>query len=290
MNATFNPFRLFLSGASSLACLILLTPGSLHAESQTSPAQATTQIDESKIPLAEGEVGKAGSPAAKPAAATPKAQPDYYAEIVDDPALPRVLLIGDSVSIAYTLIVRDELKGVANVHRVPANGGATRTALSDYGLCRWIKDGEKWDVIYFNHGLHDASYRFENGMDKDKDGNYASPARGCKPYVSLEDYEKNLHTIIGILRKTGAKLVFGTTTPIPNSQAEKYVENSEMPYNEIAKKVMAEEGVAVVDLWAAVKPNQEKLQGARNVHFNPEGSKVLGKQVAASLRSVIQTK
>ena len=241
-------------------------------------SQEPTKLRDPNIPLAPGEV-----PDAKPAPAK-KAPIDYYVQVVDNPALPRVLLMGDSISIAYSPIVRRELKDVANVHRVPANCGATKTALSDYGLVRWIKEGEKWDLIVFNHGVHDASYRFEGGLDKDKDGNYASPARGCKPYVSVEEYEKNLHTIIAVLKKTGAKLIFATTTPIPNSLAEKYVENSELPYNEVAKKVMKEEGVEIVDLWSAVKPGQDKLQISRNVHFNDDGSEFLGKIVAEAIR------
>jgi acyl-CoA thioesterase-1 len=233
------------------------------------------------VPLAPGEV-----PDAKPVPAK-KPPIDYYAPVVDKPGLPRVLLMGDSVSIAYSPIVRRELTGVANVHRVAANCGATKTALGGYGLVRWIKDGDKWDVIVFNHGLHDASYRFADGMDKDKDGNYASPARGCKPYVSIEEYEKNLHEIIGILRKTGARLLFATTTPIPNSLAEKYVENSELPYNEVARRVMQAEGVEVVDLWGVIKPDQERLQGPRNVHFRDEGSEVLGKAVAEATKPLL---
>jgi lysophospholipase L1-like esterase len=249
----------------------------------TLQADQPTKARDPSIPLAPGEI-----PDAKPAPAK-NPPPDPFAAITDDPKLPRVLLMGDSVSIAYSPTVRKELEGVANVHRVAANCGATKTALEYYGLVRWIKEGEAWNVIVFNHGLHDASYRFANGNDKDKDGNYASPARGCKPYVSVEDYEKNLHTIIGILKKTGATLFFCTTTPIPDSLAEKYVENSERPYNEAAKRVMQEEGVAVVDLWAAVKPEQDKLQIPRNVHFGEEGSRVLGKRVAETIRPVLDT-
>jgi acyl-CoA thioesterase-1 len=37
-----------------------------------------------------------------------------FAPIVDDPKLPRVLIIGDSVSVAYTLDVRKNLAGIAN--------------------------------------------------------------------------------------------------------------------------------------------------------------------------------
>jgi lysophospholipase L1-like esterase len=248
--------------------------GIVHAENQPVLRDPT-------IPLAPGEV-----PDAKPAP-TKKEPTDPYQTILDDPSLPRVLLMGDSVSIAYSPIVRRELVGMANVHRLPANGGATKTALADSGLSRWLKEGEKWDVIVFNHGLHDASYRFANNLDKDQDGRYASPALGCKPYVSIEDYEKNLHAIVAILRKTGAKLIFATTTPIPNSLAEKYVENSELPYNKVANRVMQQENVLTVDLWSVVKPDQEKLQIPRNVHFHTVGSEVLGKAVAAAIRPVL---
>lgn len=276
MKKSCNEISLAIRGKIMIKGLCVLSLAILSLQ-----AQEPSKLRDPSIPLAPGEIADPGQ-----VKKAPPLIPEYQ-PIVDNPALPRVLIIGDSISIAYTLTVRKELTGVANVHRIAANGGATKTALSEYGLSRWIKEGEKWDVIYFNHGVHDASYRFENEQDKDKDGNYASPARGCKPYVSVEQYEKNLHTIVGILRKTGARLVFGTTTPIPNSLAEKYVENSELPYNEVAKKVMKEEAVTVVNLWSVVKPEQDKLQGPRNVHFRPEGSEVLGKAVAESIRGVI---
>lgn len=41
--------------------------------------------------------------------------------VADDPDLPRVLLIGDSISIGYTKPTRQLLAGKANVHRVPSN-------------------------------------------------------------------------------------------------------------------------------------------------------------------------
>ena len=206
-----------------------------------------------------------------------------FAPIVDDPKLPRVLIIGDSVSVAYTLDVRKNLAGVANVHRIAANGGSTRTALGEYGLVRWLKPGEKWDVIHFNEGLHDLSYRFSDDRDKNDKGEYASPTNGGRPNVSVEQYEKNLRLIVARLKQTGAKLIFGSTTPVPESDAAKYVKDSELPYNAAAKKVMAEEGVTWNDLWAAVKPRQDQLQGKRNVHFMASGSAVLAKQVAEAI-------
>jgi acyl-CoA thioesterase-1 len=221
----------------------------------------------------------ASSPAAKSAPPVAK----EFAPIVDDPKLPRVLIIGDSVSVAYTLDVRKNLAGVANVHRIAANGGSTRTALGEYGLIRWLKPGEKWDVIHFNEGLHDLSYRFSDDRDKNDKGEYASPTNGGRPNVSLEQYEKNLRLIVARLKQTGAKLIFASTTPVPEADAAKYVKDSELPYNVVAKKVMTEEGVIWNDLWAAVKPKQDQLQGKRNVHFMASGSAVLAKQVAEAI-------
>ena len=221
---------------------------------------------------------------AKPKPATP---PEFVA-ITDDPKLPRVLLMGDSVSIAYALEVRKLLAGVANVHRVSANCGSTKVAVGYYGLKRWLPDvNEKWDVIHFNHGLHDLSYRFADDRDKNEKGEYASPANGGHQNVPPEVYEKNLRQIIARLKQTGAKLIFASTTPVPESDAAKYVKDSELPYNEIAKKVMNEEGVTWNDLWSLVNPRQAELQIPRNVHFQPKGSSVMAKRVAETIRAAL---
>jgi acyl-CoA thioesterase-1 len=232
--------------------------------------------------LALSAVMAADVPSAKATKSAPPAAKEFIAPL-DDPKLPRVLIIGDSVSVAYTLDVRKNLAGVANVHRIAANGGSTRTALGEYGLVRWLKPDEKWDVIHFNEGLHDLSYRFPDDRDKNDKGEYASPTNGGRPNVSLVQYEKNLRLIVARLKQTGAKLIFASTTPVPESDAAKYVKDSELPYNVVAKKVMTEEGVTWNDLWAAVKPKQDQLQGKRNVHFMASGSAVLAKQVAEAI-------
>lgn len=224
-----------------------------------------------------------------PAQATkPTAVPPEFVTITDNPALPRVLLMGDSVSIAYALEVRKALEGRANVHRVPANCGSTKTALGSYGLVRWLADANaKWDVIHFNHGLHDLSYRFADDSDKDKEGNYATPSNGGHQNVTPAEYERNLKAILARLKQTGAKLIFASTTPVPECDAGKYVKDSELPYNEVAARVMSAEGVIWNDLWALVKPEQERLQGKRNVHFMPAGSSVMALKVAESITAVL---
>src|SRR5690606_40932947 len=59
--------------------------------------------------------------------------------VEDDPALPRVLLIGDSVSRGYTQAVRKALQGKVNVHRAPANCGPTATGLKKMDV--WLEIG-----------------------------------------------------------------------------------------------------------------------------------------------------
>ena len=66
--------------------------------------------------------------------------------VPDDPKLPRVLLIGDSVSRGYTQAVRKALAGKANVHRAPANCGPTASGLKNIDV--WLGDG-KWDCDPF---------------------------------------------------------------------------------------------------------------------------------------------
>jgi acyl-CoA thioesterase-1 len=79
-------------------------------------------------------------------------QSPAFAPVVDQPGLPRVLLIGDSISIGYTVTVRKALAGQANVHRIPENGADTANGLKK--IESWLV-GSPWDVIHFNWGLHD---------------------------------------------------------------------------------------------------------------------------------------
>jgi len=209
-----------------------------------------------------------------------------YAQITDDPKLPRVLLIGDSVSVGYTRAVRQELAGKANVHRPPANCGSTKIGLRD--LDKWLGAG-KWDVIHFNWGLHDLGYRFDNDSNKDANGRFARPDNGGHQNVPPAEYEKNLRELVARLKKTGATLIFATTTPVP-ADLNAYVKASELPYNEVARRVMREKGIAVNDLWAFAMPQLGAIQEPCNPHFTYKGSQVLAKEIARPIAAALQTR
>jgi acyl-CoA thioesterase-1 len=199
--------------------------------------------------------------------------------IQDDPSLPRVLLLGDSISIGYTLAVRDLLTGKANVHRAPANCGPTTRGLEQ--IDAWL--GEKpWDVIHFNWGLHDLKYMGPSGE------NLADPtASDSRQQVPPDQYEANLRKLVGRLSKTEATLIWCSTTPVPEGAGGRVVGDA-VKYNEIAARVMGEYGVATNDLYSVAKPRLKAIQRPANVHFTPEGSKVLAAAVAKAITQALQ--
>ncbi len=197
---------------------------------------------------------------------------------VDVPGLPRVLLIGDSISMGYTLPVRARLAGVANVHRPLENCGDTARGVKS--LDQWLGNA-KWDVIHFNFGLHDLKYL-------DAKGNLAAPGPG-KQVASAAEYEKNLRLIVARLKQTGATLIYATTTPVPAGTTGR-LENDDRAYNVIAVRVMRESGVAVDDLNAFVAPRQAAIQLPKNVHFSAAGYDQLADAVVASLRPKLPAK
>ena len=193
-----------------------------------------------------------------------------FASIKDDPKLPRVLLVGDSISIGYTLPTRDFLKGKANLHRIPTNGGPTTRGLANIDV--WLGKS-KWDIIHFNWGLHDLKYMGPKGE------NLFPKEKGGKPQVPLADYEKNLEKLVVRLKKTGAKLIWRNTTPIPPGSKGRYVGDS-VKYNEAAARVMKRHGIPTHDLFTMSKKRMKELMLPANVHYKKEGSAALGKDVA----------
>ena len=99
-------------------------------------------------------------------------------------------------------------------------------------------------------------------------------------------YRSNLEKIVERLEKTGAKLVFATTTPVPVG-ARSRVPEDVARYNEAARAVMREHGVQIDDLNSAVVESAYRFQKPQDVHFYQEGSAILADHVAASIQGAI---
>jgi hypothetical protein len=166
--------------------------------------------------LLSGLLSTSAQQPAAPAKAKSAPSP-AMAPVQDVAGLPRVLLIGDSISIGYTLPTRKLLEGKANVHRIPANGGPTKNGVAN--IEEWLGTG-KWDVIHFNWGIHDLKFM--------PDG---------KRQVEAADYEANLRSLVATLKATGAKLIWASTTPIPEGELNPQRKFGQVPeYNAIAAK------------------------------------------------------
>ena len=225
-----------------------------------------------------------------PLAAEPKPKPKpkkkrkpspALKSIEDAEGLPRVLLIGDSISIGYTLPVRELLKGKANVHRPSTNCGPTSRGVS--GIDQWLGK-EKWDVIHFNWGLHDLKYLGPKGE------NLADPkAADSHQQIPPAEYEKNLQLLVKRMKKTGARLIWCSTTPVPSGAKGRVVGDS-MKYNQIALRVMKEHDIPVDDLYGFSIGKLEKIQRPANVHFTPEGSRMLAEEVVKAISQQLKKK
>ena len=203
---------------------------------------------------------------------------------------PRVLLLGDSISIGYTKHVQSALKDEAVVLR-PLNKnkkGFENCAGTKKGvgaIDRWLKiEGGKWDIIHFNFGLHDLKHvdaKTGKNSNKKSDPHQSDP----------ETYKKQLEEIVKKLKATGAKLIFATTTPVPEGGVRPYRDPKDVKkYNEIASKIMKENGIAINDLYAFAEPQLSKIQQKVNVHFTKQGSKALSIQVVEALKTAMKQK
>ena len=179
--------------------------------------------------------------------------------VADDPRLPRVLIIGDSISRGYTMATRSALAGKANVHRAPENCGPTANGLKKVDT--WLGQG-KWDVITWNFGIHD---------------------RNTPPAT----YKANLETLVKRLQQTGAKIIWVRTTPAPaGTNNEKFTDAQCDFLNATADEVMKANHVSEVDLFALVKPKLAELQLTNNVHFKEEGYQLMGGEMAKAILGV----
>jgi acyl-CoA thioesterase-1 len=193
--------------------------------------------------------------------------------------MPRVLVIGDSISVGYIEPLRKVLEGKAEVFRPEGNCESTIEGLSR--LDRWLEPGP-WDIIHFNWGLHDIKYLGPAGE------NLADPqAPGTKLKVSPERYAENLTILVDRLTTTGAVLIWCTTTPVPHG-AKGRVPGDEAKRNAIAAGIMRNRGIEIDDLYNFALPRLSTIQEPENVHFTDEGSALLAEEVARSILKAVE--
>jgi predicted esterase/lysophospholipase L1-like esterase len=194
--------------------------------------------------------------------------------------LPKVLIIGDSISIGYTEKVKQLLAGKAEVSRPPEN-----CRFSGYGLenvAKWIGNG-KWDVVHFNFGIWDVHL-----LDK---GEIVMPSLAdrdpalFKRRSTTKEYVANLKGMLRIIKPAAGKVIFATTTPFTTyGEGTKALISAN---NKAARDQMEAQGVRINDLHALALPNLATWHDADGVHFNEEGYRHLAVATALSIADTL---
>jgi len=182
-------------------------------------------------------------------------------------ALPRVLLIGDSITRAYYAEVETKLDGHAYVGRL-----ATSKSVGDPALLTevaTILDEAKFDVVHFNNGMHGWGY-------------------------TEDEYRTAFPALIHTIKKhaPGAKLIWATTTPVREQNAVERLDprtDRVKARNAIAAEFVNREQIPTDDLFTLVL-NHPEYSSADGVHFNALGVSAQAPQVAASILKALSEK
>lgn len=185
-----------------------------------------------------------------------------------------VLIIGDSISEGYTPFAKDALRGVYVQHNMIGSTGYTNAQTSGFTLANiedYLDDCPKWDVVTFGNGLWDIA-------QTDGDG---TPRGG-----SSSDYAQNIRAIGNRLISSGAVAVFLTMAPVETGDGV-CLDYLVRPYNDSAVAALSGTGVVISDFnsWAH---RQAKYQKRGDVHYSPEGYKILSQFVVQVIRTELE--
>jgi hypothetical protein len=173
-------------------------------------------------------------------------------------ALPKLLLLGDSIRMSYQALVGEQLQGVAEVVGPADNCQYSLFTLSSLG--RWLAELGNPDIIHWNNGLHDIGH---------------NPSR-CPVQMPLEVYRGNLEHILRQLRDVTPHVIWATSTPVHPSRPF-YTDqwgwrNEEIDqYNLAALEVMKTQNVPISDLHAIVAENMDENLAEDQLHLSQAG-------------------
>ena len=199
--------------------------------------------------------------------------------------LPRLFVIGDSISIQYGPHLERFLAGKFHYDRkrdsgdefaaanldtpAGANGGDSRMVLA-YLRSRREHQPIETDVLLLNCGLHDIKLGIENHRQ-----------------VSPEDYAANLQAILKETRSANWQVVWVRSTPvideIHNSRSSIQRRAADLAiYNEIADRIMTDAKVPLINLHS-FSENFLPDGFCDHVHYTEEVRALQGAFIAGSL-------
>jgi isoamyl acetate esterase len=188
-------------------------------------------------------------------------------------AVPRILLLGDSIKVYMQPFVTEMLAGKAVVEG-PESCKTSGNLLEH--LDSWLEG--KNDIIHFNCGLHDIAIDRASGRRR----------------TELTQYQQNIHQICQRLRQTEAKLIWATSTPVIDERhmAAKSFDRSDEDvqfYNRAALEVISQYDIIVNDLYRVVADaGKEKYISEDGVHHTSEGCRLLAQAVVNVVQIIME--
>ena len=188
---------------------------------------------------------------------------------------PKVLVIGDSITMGYTPYVQELLAGKWRVVRNEGNAGDSDNVRKN--LADWLARDSDASVVHFNCGLHDIK----------------TPREGGEHQVPPPRYRENLAEIVARLKQTGKALMWATCTPVIYERhlAKEFDRRQEdvEAYNAAALGIVTSEGIAIDDLHAAVQAaGVGQCLSADGVQMTDRAYKMLGRKVADAILAVFR--
>ena len=183
-----------------------------------------------------------------------------------------ILLIGDSIRMFYEDDVKSRLGEKYNIYAPEENCRFSSYVLNS--LRFWLAKYPEPDIIHFNVGLWDTAILYSED--------------GC--FIGINEYVANMKKILRVLKNTGAKVIFATTTPV--SDEKKNILGPMPPahrnediirYNEAVLEVFKNEDIYVNDLFLLMYEEKEKYLMEDMIHPNEEGVNLLGTAVANAI-------
>ncbi len=178
---------------------------------------------------------------------------------------PRVLIVGDSITVGYFPAVEKRLEEIAYCARLSTSRCVCDPVFFEELIL--VLKQYPFDVIHFNNGLHGFGY-------------------------TEEQYESGLKKLISVLDQYAgdAQWIWAYSTPMRNNENldeldpknERVIER-----NRIAASIVEAEGIPVTDLYQLSISHPEHFSND-GVHFNNTGKEAQAELVAQRVRKVIE--
>lgn len=172
--------------------------------------------------------------------------------------LPRVLLVGDSITHNYQEKVRELLRGVCYVDYI-STAYAIDSKIYNHLIYDFMTDSN-YALIHFNHGLHGI-------------------------HLSKRSYKSKMEKL---LNKVNIKIILATTT-IVFQEENKRLDSAWMKRvrerNEAVLEIVSKNGYAIDDLYAVSAQIPKEKRHPDGTHYLPDGYEIFANAVAQSIKN-----